>query len=59
MYIVMKKRYNHMNITQNSPSNISSSKVLIVDPMLATGGSVAHTIKLLKTEELQTLVMLA
>ena len=30
------------------PSNISSSKVLIVDPMLATGGSVAHTIKLLK-----------
>lgn len=30
------------------PSNIASSKVLIVDPMLATGGSVSHTISLLK-----------
>lgn len=30
------------------PSQIASSKVLIVDPMLATGGSVAHAIKILK-----------
>lgn len=30
------------------PPQVSKSKVLIVDPMLATGGSVAHTINLLK-----------
>lgn len=31
------------------PSNISESKVLIVDPMLATGGSAEHTINILKS----------
>ena len=30
------------------PSVITEAEVLVVDPMLATGGSVSHTIKLLK-----------
>lgn len=31
------------------PSIITDAEVLVVDPMLATGGSVSHTIKLLKS----------
>jgi len=32
------------------PANIAQAKVLIVDPMLATGGSVSHAINLLKAK---------
>lgn len=37
------------------PSIIAEAKVLIVDPMLATGGSVKHTIDILKAKGVQNI----
>lgn len=41
------------------PASIKNSKCIIIDPMLATGGSIAYTIELLKNEGCEDIVVVA